>query len=417
MDLNKKDGNRKIVEKEFYSSFRSFLWLNQFFCAAPIKLELFSVTQRERFVTKIFSAAHLLYGLILCSAVCFATFLQNQQFDSMIGFLTRILYMGEYIIGTFNLLLVIFGCQYQKKSYRSIFKRLVNVDLKLQKCGVQHSYSSTKTYLKRTMILYSVFLICVIVVDFLYNKLQGNNFLRSSTVYTIPNVVSTLALTQYAMVLHFIRDKLRMINEELKRFASGSFCNEREIQDGKLSIIPVLAKRHGFADKEEVLKNLRRQHAELARLVELLNKCFGLLIVTTLVAAYIILSIQFYAFYKIAEGFDESNDWLTIYTILWVFLHGGKVLLVLYPMNDVTDEQKKTGNLLHEIDFEDRRFKTQVKLFAQQLILEAATPPNAMRLFHLDMTIVATMVGVLTTYLIILIQFDASSREQTKLMQ
>ena len=276
--------------------------------------------------------------------------LQIQDADETMGFMTRILYVGEYIIGTFNLILIIIGCQYQKKYYVILFKRLIDVDINLQQCGIQPNYNRTKIYLQRSMISYTIFFMSVICVDFLYNQMSAGGFFRSSTVYTMPNIVSLLALTQYAAALHYIRDKFKTINAMLRRLIvdnnlKGNFKNS------KLNIISILSietnKSMGFDRK---LNLLRIQHAELSRLVELLNECFGILIVFTLIAGYIILSTQFYAFYKMSEGFDAQDILLTIYTILWVILHGGKVVLILLPINDISDEQMKTGHYLFEID-------------------------------------------------------------------
>lgn len=405
---------RQSLEKNFRESFKNFLLVNQIFCAAPINLRCLEPTIFD----KITAAAHLFYGFTMCGVVCFATYLQNTLFDSGMGFLTRILYMGEYIIGTFNLLLIIVGCQYQRRFYGIFFTRLVNVDINLQKCGVQPNLETTRIYLKRSLLIYGIFVISVIVVDFFYNHSNVESFARSSTVYTVPNIVSTLALTQYSSVLHYIRDKFKTINEIIVRLVTTRSVSDLTINN-KLNIISVLALNNGQNGSARVLNILRKQHSELTRLLELLNRCFGLLIVLTLIAAYIILSTQFYAFYRMTEGFDEHDIWLTIYTCQWVLLHGGKVFLILYPNNDISDEREKTGRLLFQLDFSDEKSANNVKTicvlktFANQLLHENA-PPNALRVIHLDLTIVGTMLGVLTTYLIILIQFDASAREPSK---
>lgn len=189
-----------------------------------------------------------------------------------------------------------------------------------------------------------------------------------------------------------------------------------KIAPPKLNVISVLAMdigRHG--NVSSVLDVLRKQHAELSRLMTLLNKCFGLLIILTIVAAYIILSTQFYAFYKMTEGFEPNDIWLTLYTTLWIVLHSGKVLLVLYPINDVCDERKRSGNILFDMNLSESTTKdaSMIKTFADQLLHENS-PPNAMRIINLDLTLAGTMIGILTTYLIILIQFDASAREKNK---
>lgn len=411
MDFTGKDFKsqtfRRRVEEELYDSFKKFLWFNQVFCAAPIQLNLLEANARKRDkYQKFISAIHLIFGLSICVAVCLATYYQNQDFDTTIGFMTRILYMGEYVIGTFNLVLVILSCQYQKKFYSFFFERLVSIDVSLRKCGCITSFESTRTYLSRSMGLYGAFFAAVIVIDFMYNRMHGESFIRSSTVYTIPNVVSALALTQYSMVLHYIHGKFKSLNTMLERIVK-----DNSTEAGKLSFVPAHCSGTGI-----VVGTLRKQHGELSRLMEILNGCFGLLIILTVVAAYIILSTQFYAFYKMSEGFDEDNIWLTIYTILWIILHSFKVFLVLFSVNRVSDDKRRTGLLLFGVDSPGySKLQPEIKMFADQL-LHDSEPPNAMKIINLDLTIVGTMVGVLTTYLIILIQFDANSREQGKLI-
>lgn len=331
------------------------------------------------------------------------------------GFMTRILYVGEYIIGTFNLILIIIGCQYQKKSYVILFKRLINVDINLQKCGINVNYNRTRIYLRRSMISYTIFFMCVICVDFLYNRMNAGGFFRSSTVYTMPNIVSLLALTQYSATLHYIRDKFRIINALLRRLILDNSLKGNFKSNNKLNIISVLSMETNRSLGIDLKLNLlRKQHAELCRLVEMLNECFGILIVFTLIAAYIILSTQFYAFYKMSEGFDAQDIWLTIYTILWVILHGGKVVLILVPINNISDEQMRTGNYLFEIDSSSMKdstnnetcfmvgsisiicnlnyshIKFQIKKFADQLLHERS-PPNALRIINLDLTLLSTV--------------------------
>lgn len=394
---------------EFYGSFKKFLWLNQLFCSAPLKIDF--GLERPKNTDKLTSVAHLACGLLSCSLVCFATYLQNKSFDTSMEFLTKVLYVGEYIIGTFNLLLIVVGCQYQRKRYKIFFDRLVDVDVNLQKCGIRPNYDSTRIFLKRLMITYTIFFTCVILVDFMYNSMHADSFIRSSTVYTIPNVVSSLALTQYAMVLHYINEKLKAINSFLSRLKVEIDEDRCQLTKEKLFVISGLTVQCDYSGLDKIIHKLRFLHFELSSLIELLNESFGLLIILILVAAYIILSIQFYAVYKMTEGFEATDIWLTIYTVLWMALHGAKVFLVLYPANNVSDERKKTGHLLYRMICSNRipKISSAIQMFAGQLL--HLSPLNAMRIINLDLTIVGTMFGVLTTYLIILIQFDASSRE------
>lgn len=404
---------RRNVEKEFYNSFKNFLWMNQMFCTVPVKLDLLETSSKWKM--KILSGLHMFYGLLICVCVSVATFWQHDQFNTSIGFLTTVLFMTEYIFGLISLLLVIIGCHYQKKYYKIFFERLINVDLNLQKCGVQPNFDSTATYIRRCMFVFTIFFSIVVAVD---KFSHTDSFIIRSAVYSIPNMVTTLALMQYSTVLDYIQDKLKTINAVLQQLAtSNKFMDHQHIVNNKLNIISVFSMNVGQNGTDKILNILRKQHAELSRLMELLNRCFGLLIILTMIVAYVALLSQFFEFYKMTVGIDNVITWLTAYTTLWMVLQCGKVTLVLRSTDDFSEERKRTGKLLYEMDLTERSSNHQrqaiVKTFSDQLLHETS-PPNAMRIINLDMTIVATMLGVLTTYLIILIQFDVSDREQNK---
>lgn len=254
------------VEKDFYNSFKTFLGMNQVFGSAPVKLNLVTHDRSEKIIDKVLNIGHLIYGLAICASVLFATYLQHSCLqhscaNASVSFLTGILYMGEHFIGAFNLLLVILGCQYWKKFYKIFFNRLVNVDINLQKCGIQPNFHPTQVYLRRSMIVYAIFFSFVMLVDLIYNQFIAENFIRSSTVHTIPNVTTVLALTQYSTVLHYIRDKLRTINAILIRLGA----NDRQ-EHNKLNVIAVLSINRGQNGTVKILNSLRQQHAELSRL-------------------------------------------------------------------------------------------------------------------------------------------------------
>jgi hypothetical protein len=339
--ITKSKNSRLKCEEKFLSSIKSFIKINQFFCTAPINIKFLSWDSKTSDKKmRIYQILHLIWGITIGLSVCIATYRQHEEFDeTSLGFMTKILYIGEYTIGTCNLVLILSTCQYQRKQYPYYFKRLIEVDLNLEKCGIRPNYESTRKYLRNSMIFYFVFFIWVILTDFFYNKMIFPSFLRSSTVYTIPNIIGVLSLTQYSLVLHFIRDKLRTINGILKRLVRHKDLKSSFLVNNKINIISVIfmdwEKREFGLDR--IIEILRKQHSNLSRLVEQVNKSFGILILSTIIAAYIILSIQFYAFYKMSEGYTEQDIYLTIYTILWIILHGGKIILILYPINDVTD--------------------------------------------------------------------------------
>lgn len=212
----------------------------------------------------------------------------------------------------------------------AIFRFALNVPTPKKKCGIQP--------------IYAFYFLFVMLTDFVYNKLDVASFLRSSTVYTVPNVVDVLMLTQYSLVLLTIQEKYQNINSTLRNVLKQNASKRNVLIGTRLSVLSIFVE--DSKDKEigmdKIMEILRKQHSDLARIVECLNRSFGVLLILTIVSGYIIVSNQFYSVYKLSEGFSEINELpFTVYTILWVILHISKVVLILYPMNNVTNEVKR----------------------------------------------------------------------------
>lgn len=404
--MDAKMSNKRNIEEEFKGSLRSFFLVCQIFCAAPISRAQ-SYASKSR--VKILTRAHFAYGIIIYVFFLFALYLRIKSAAHSVGLMRSILFLFEVATGMIELLLVVISCQYQKKQFAIFFKRLISIDLNLQKCGIQPNFDPLRKYLNRSMIVYAIFFTLTAISEFILEKGNFENFAIGYTIFIIPNIVSTLALTQYSTVLFCIRGKLRSINAVLRLLVTSSNFDE----DCQVAM-SVLSISIGKLETEKVLNILRRQHAELSRLMEQLNECFGVLIVLIILSAYINLSIEFFLLYKFIMDFDGTYAWDILLSVLWLVLQAAKILLVLHPISDACEERKLSGNLLFDINFHrsDLNVALELKTFSDQIL--HTPPPTACRIIYLDLKIASAMVGVITTYMIILIQFDGSKNNLSK---
>ena len=346
---SKTEKRRNFLQIEFNNAIKCFIIWNKVFCSAPVNLEFVSPSKQVFEKTSsskknIKLTLHLVWSLLVICCVTTSTYYQNTEADGSIAFLSRMLYIAEYALGGVNLILIVVGCQYQKKYYLIFFNKFLEVDLNLDKIGLHTNFLKIKRFLNRTLISYSTFFIIVLLIDFLYNKMNIPSFFRSSTVYTLPNVVSLMAVTQYSVGLEIICLKLKMINEYLMKLGRRGFKYQNA---NVISLLTTDFKM--YVDHAKIMNTIRMAHSQLLRLMDDLNESFGILIITTLLASYIILSTQFYAFYTFYEGFVENDFSLAIYTFLWIILHGTKIIIIIYSVHNVIDQRNDTGLLLYEL--------------------------------------------------------------------
>uniref|UniRef100_A0A182K6S5 Gustatory receptor n=1 Tax=Anopheles christyi TaxID=43041 RepID=A0A182K6S5_9DIPT len=406
--------NKQLFRKEFLHSSYRLLRVCQIVGTVPWEVTLFASDSKPLTSWRVWllRSCNALYSLGLALAVMSATVLQHVEFDRHMPFMTRMLYISEYIMENGVVLLVLIGCHYQRHCYQHYCDQLLTVALELSLCGGTVDFHRIETIFNRMLACVTMFFAGVLMVDFLYNDRLFWNFVRSSAIYTLSNVINVLGLLQYAYVLYVVYFCYYDTNKLLKSYTrhlhardgTGRYHVRRVANE---TVLPAGA----LYDYAHLIDLLRRTHLRLAQLMEQVNGCFGVLIVSTTTASFVVLSLQFFAIYQATtvRPWTIIDTYLLVYTVMWIVLHAAKVLLILYPCHLVQRERDRTGPLLYRFDpvVQDSALNNALAKFSSQL-LHIQGPQTACGVINLEMTLISTMVGALTTYLVILIQFETA---------
>lgn len=347
------DKDKEHFATELETIIKPFIFFCQIFCTAPPCLhfskEIFKIREEHRLTCeqRAISYLHHMWSVFVTVSVCLATYYQNTQFDFTMGFLTKTLYIGEYVFAAFNVVLIIIGCNYQRRHYFYFFEQLIQIDMELLKCGVKPNYQRHRRDFNQMMCGFSVFFVVVLFVDFFYNKMEAPGFFRSSTVYTIPNFIWVLSLSQFASVMLFVRLKLHTINEILLGICKEMpYAEDKERRERLLLSIVIKLENDKMRPGEnvvcKVVESLRRLHAKVCALGHSATNCFGILLSITILAGFVVLNIQFFQLYKTSESLEPYDLFLFLYTLLWIVLYGGKVVGILYVGHLVSKEVRFT---------------------------------------------------------------------------
>lgn len=348
-----------VFEESFYQSLRLFLCICTCFCAAPGAMSYHSLSRAELKLKKWGKSKvimHLIWGVIVLASITTSTYFQYSEYDTdKTSFITRVLYVTEYIIDIFNSAIIIFGCYYQRHWYVLYFRKCSEIFSTLQQLGGEVEFKNLQIFLTRSLTAYGIFFSIVFVTDFMYNRMDAKEFFRSSTVFSIPNIITVLALTEYFVLLIILRDCYRTINQILGKLPSQYNWKllDRAYNGQKKTntIFDLIARssyfKHSNLNGVEpnscestrmILEKLRRLCLNLTELNKDINGSFGILVISVIISTFPFLSTQFYIFYKLAEGLDKNDAWLYIYSVLWLILHGGKSFLILLFCNWVNTE-------------------------------------------------------------------------------
>ncbi|XP_018053562.1 PREDICTED: putative gustatory receptor 28b [Atta colombica] len=157
------------------------------------------------------------------------------------------------------------------------------------------------------------------------------------------------------------------------------------------------------------LKALKKRHLMVSDTVHLLNTVFSMQILTTIVMTFAEITFGLYFYIVTWQGQKEVVDldkqiWFKYY-ITSVTYYSLKIVLIVWACDTGRDQAMQIGTTVHDvlISTSDKQIKDELQLFSLQ-ILHRENSFTAKGL-TVDATLLTAIVGSITTYLLILIQF------------
>ncbi|XP_047358848.1 uncharacterized protein LOC124952673 isoform X1 [Vespa velutina] len=241
----------------------------------------------------------------------------------------------------------------------------------------------------------------------------------------MPNVLNrSLALTftkcslLYVTLTVFIMDMLYMnctciINECFKRINK----NLENLQHVVVTGEPHLLRRVYHEKKNPLLlmelKAIKRRHQEVSDVLQQLNSTFGsqIIITSLMTFAEVTFSLYFYILQTInkKEVNLENQIWYE-YFITSITYYSIKLGLIAWTCETAKNQAAEVGIRIHEvvINTKDKDIKNELQLFSLQVLHRDNTFTS--KGLTMDASLLTTIVGSITTYLLILIQFLISLR-------
>ncbi|XP_059477018.1 putative gustatory receptor 28b [Neocloeon triangulifer] len=178
------------------------------------------------------------------------------------------------------------------------------------------------------------------------------------------------------------------------------------------------------------VRNLRRVHSSLSDIMRRINSLFGVRLLVDITAQLTALMLRlkmiitwlFDGLNTSVENSDTNSIQIGLERALSAFIvcpiHVGTVFAVVFFCSRTIKKAEQTTIELHKLlNYSvDKEGRDELQIFAMQLLQNKAQF-TAAGVFPLDFTLLYSFMGVITTYLVILIQFGASlPRHPTQLM-
>uniref|UniRef100_A0A182PZ22 Gustatory receptor n=1 Tax=Anopheles epiroticus TaxID=199890 RepID=A0A182PZ22_9DIPT len=389
--------NQSVLQRNLKRSLQRLLTVGQVFALVAWDLEPFVPQPTTvHWFRKLVRAINVAYCLAIVVTVGTTTVLHHALNVSHEFFPIRTLLLAEDVIVNVIVLLAMVGCHWSRTFYAKLLKELLLLSHRLQGYEVSLDLHQVESLNDKLLVGALLFFSTVSLVDWLFSVDPSCTFVCHTVRHILPNVIHVLALYQYAALQLIVYYCYRAINGALAKYGEQSRPKD-------------------WGDRLEML---RRAHLKLCDLTGRIVERFGPLIVCTVLSSFVVLNLELFNVYK-ATGLGRMRRWSAnegfklVHTLLWIGLHGAKVLLILYPAHRGRAECDRTGPVLYK--FAGRHeacgnTDSALMKFAGQLLLlhGRGYQSKACELVTLDLTLVSKLFAALTTYLVILIQFDSA---------
>ncbi|XP_052859748.1 uncharacterized protein LOC128266998 [Anopheles cruzii] len=300
-------------------------------------------------------------------------------------FFNSLLYNLELLLEMTSALLIIVGCNRKSHMYDKVLGQFVSLQLGFDR----RELSWVAGWFNRLLFSSVIIFFVGITVDWLSWQ-QPYMTLSSLCCVHIPVLLTAMAVSQYWFAITFVLQNCRKINRQMNEFS------DRTNDDGDKRLYE--------------LERLRMQHKDLHELMLYINDGFGKLLLSTFLAIVVVVNVELLELYQYFRRgvLSVSVGSHILYALVWLLLHLVLLLLIVYPNHAMHNERMRTGLLLFELPgMDSERGDHGIMHFSQQ-ILHQRQPYKACGIITLNLSIISTIVGALSTCLVILIQFASN---------
>ncbi|KAL1395342.1 hypothetical protein pipiens_011325 [Culex pipiens pipiens] len=343
--------------------------------------------------------------------------------------ISRISNYFQLISNAIMLTTLLVNPMFKLNGFAEIIRALNKFEDELNKDSIYPNYA---THIRWNIgIITGVFLLLLAMTTFdcYVTVFSGHITFEYWLITIFPNLVNVLAVTQAILLLLYISSRFRILNELLLLEQNPLAdlkkpCNKIRASTGYTRTtknnIHIVELYDLSLNKCYRLPKILYRYNDLYELCKLLDKHFGILFLLTFTSIFIVTTIQLYYSYTILYWFTGKNGF-TIWSLLVCFntiaMNLTVLLTIVLLCENISNKSKVANDLVSDLQLRGSRHMNSEE------ILKITTPFqmsnkmfkfSAMGFFFIDCNMLCGMIGAITTYLVIYIQFYILYADEVK---
>ncbi|XP_052896933.1 putative gustatory receptor 2a [Anopheles moucheti] len=250
----------------------------------------------------------------------------------------------------------------------------------------------------------------------------------------LPQFVDVIAVTQVILLLLYINGRFRLLNQLLEEEQHPVLGRMRYKQSSRLNVATVNGPKklglhvievHGCGMDGASLKYLQLpkvlyRYNDLYDICKMLDRYFGLLFLLTFTSIFIVTTIQLYYSYTILYWFTGENGftiWSLMVCLNTISINLGVLLTIVLLCEKISNKTKQANDLLADLQLRGSRHLSSEEVIKLTIPFQAPNKVfkfSAMGFFQINCNMLCGMIGAITTYLVIYIQFYILYADEVK---
>ncbi|THK33063.1 putative gustatory receptor 28b [Diachasma alloeum] len=214
--------------------------------------------------------------------------------------------------------------------------------------------------------------------------------------WTIPLVVQVMTPTIFVALVMILGLHFRQLNVKLMAVRDRSNSSPPKI---------IEVSNEGV----ESIRLIAKVHYNLCKISKFINSFFSANLVVIVVMAFFVMSSSLYFIFNEVVKDEETDYWDIGTYVAWEITTALPIIVTVVICNLTSNEAELTGRLIHELYVENSESKLYqiIRSLSLQLHHQKIEFSGA-GLFPINSSLLQTMIGNMTTFLVILIQFQPS---------
>ncbi|KAJ3650966.1 hypothetical protein Zmor_017038 [Zophobas morio] len=399
------------ITQEMFEPFAPIFYLSRFMCLHPLKWKKsnynYCVTKSWIYVAygclvNIFIVSTGIYGLYRAYEL---NVIYSMKVTSYAGLYVKItditVVMSTFTIG-------VLCTSYKVNKYLNYFHYLTKVDHLLQK-RPENTRHYTIVTTGTVLAFLTIFIYDLVIGLQMGSKTEG---VFASLAYLFPFYVAYFSLFVVELVywhlVHSITVRLAVLNKRLSEILNGH--NLCQIDKKAHNIVDTLKPD---SNKGKLIKStsvekfvdLMKAYENLTEAAKIVNDCYGLVMLIVLLGCLIHLLVTPYSLRTLT--LEQSSPVFIVAQSIWMGIHIARLMLIIEPCHGCFQQLKETSAIVCKLRLseKEKEYRKAIDFFLT-FLAQCRIEFSAFGLTALGRNLLPPIAGAVTTYLVILFQFQ-----------